>query len=79
MKHIILFTIVLVLSVFSASAKKQKVEKLEWDMTYEKFCKKFEPELKIDEELFSIVYLPKNSIFGNEYDEYLLFGNYEYY
>ena len=77
MKHIILFTIVLVLSVFSASAKKQKVEKLEWDMTYEKFCKKFDPKLKIDEELFSIVYLPKDSIFGNEYYEYLLFGKYE--
>ncbi|MGP1458937.1 MAG: hypothetical protein ACTTKL_06480 [Treponema sp.] len=48
--------------------------KLKWRITYENFCKNFEPKLKYENEYFSVVYLPKNSVYKNEYDQYLLFS-----
>lgn len=47
---------------------------LSWGMTLESFEKKFKAEKKYETNYYSIVYLPQNSCYKNEFDEFLLFG-----
>lgn len=54
---------------FSCFAK----DVLEWNLTYDKYCKKVKVDNKFEDENYTIVYLPQNSIFKNDFDEYLLF------
>lgn len=50
-------------------------ELLSWKMPIKKFEKKVEIKQKYETEEYTIIFLPKNSYYNNEYDEYLLFGN----
>ncbi len=50
-------------------------EKLTWGLKSKNFKKKFEAEKIYTNDICEIIYLPKDSIFENEYDEYLLFSN----
>ena len=48
---------------------------LSWGMDLESFERTYITKEKIETDLYSIIYLPKNSIYKNEFDEYLLFAN----
>ena len=48
---------------------------LRWGMDLESFERTYITKEKIETDLYSIIYLPKNSIYKNEFDEYLLFAN----
>ena len=48
---------------------------LRWGMDLESFERTYITKEKIETDLYSIIYLPKNSIYRNEFDEYLLFAN----
>ena len=71
MKKLILSMFVLSLLSISCFAK----EKLSWGMDSKKLKKKVNIEKSYKNDFCEILYLPKNSIFQNEYDEYLLFTN----
>ena len=48
---------------------------LRWGMDLESFERTYITKEKIETDLYSIIYLPKNSVYKNEFDEYLLFAN----
>ena len=48
---------------------------LSWGMDLESFERTYITKEKIETDLYSIIYLPKNSVYKNEFDEYLLFAN----
>ena len=50
-------------------------DSLRWGMDLESFERTYITKEKIETDLYSIIYLPKNSIYKNEFDEYLLFAN----
>ena len=70
-KKLILSMFVISLLSISCFAK----EKLSWGMDSKKLKKKVNIEKSYKNDFCEILYLPKNSIFQNEYDEYLLFTN----
>lgn len=50
-------------------------DSLRWGMDLESFERTYITKEKIETDLYSIIYLPKNSVYKNEFDEYLLFAN----
>lgn len=68
-KKLILSMFVISLLAINCFAK----EKLSWGMNSKKIKKKVTIEKSYSNDFCEILYLPKNSVFNNEYDEYLLF------
>ena len=60
----------MILLCFNAFAK----DKLSWGMDSKKIKKKVTIEKSYSNDFCEILFLPKNSVFQNEYDEYLLFS-----
>lgn len=50
-------------------------DSLRWGMDLESFERTYITKEKIETDLYSIIYLPQNSVYKNEFDEYLLFAN----
>lgn len=68
-KKYFIFSVLFILTMqcFAAS--------LSWGMKLSTFEKEFETEQKYETDFYSIIQLPKNSPYKNEFDEYLLFVN----
>jgi len=63
---------ILIISILIVSVNSFAKDALEWNLTYDKFCKKVSIEKKFEDENYTVVFLPKDSIYNNNFDEYLL-------